>query len=178
MILILLLRLWSFDYVDLFGVYELITLNCHSLFFLFIFGQTLSRLCSLQDLILNEFSILIAVANDFNTLHVFVLVGSRVLAKPLVVQTRVKASFALAQSLAIGLEWPTLLAVLTGVHALLISYKSTVHVSLILGWFMHAVLGDGTYAQSTDLTVSAVIEFTLFIQKVVWHFDAFACHSL
>jgi|TARA_B110000285_G_C15139093_1_gene629402 hypothetical protein len=45
----------------------------------------------------------------------------------------VEASFALAQSLAVGLVRPTLLAVLAGVHALLISNKSTVHVSLILG---------------------------------------------
>lgn len=51
-------------------------------------------------------------------------------------------------------------------------------MSLILGWFVNAVLGDGAHAQSTYLAVSAVVEFTLFIQKVIWHFDAFAWHSL
>jgi hypothetical protein len=82
-ILILLLRFRTFDNVDLLGVYELIALRC--LFFLFILGQTLSGLRSFEHLILNEFSILISITNYFNTLHVFVLVGSRVLAKPLVV---------------------------------------------------------------------------------------------
>jgi len=43
---------------------------------------------------------------------------------------------------------------------------------------VYAVLGDGAYAQSTHLAVAAVLEFTLFIQKVIWHFDAFACHPL
>jgi hypothetical protein len=54
-------------------------------------------------LILDEFSVLISIANYLNTLHVFILVGSSVLAEPLVVQTGVEASFALAQSLAVGL---------------------------------------------------------------------------
>ena len=43
---------------------------------------------------------------------------------------------------------------------------------------MNAVLGDGAHAQCTQLAVSAVVEFTLFIQKVIWHFHAFACHPL
>jgi hypothetical protein len=43
---------------------------------------------------------------------------------------------------------------------------------------VNAVLGDGAHAQSTYLAVSAVVEFTLFIQKVIWHFDTFAWHSL
>ena len=43
---------------------------------------------------------------------------------------------------------------------------------------MNAVLGNGADAQCTQLAVSAVFEFPLFIQKVIWHFDAFACHPL
>ena len=87
-----------------------------------------------------------------------------------------EASFTLAQSLAVGLS--TLLAVLAGVHALLISNESTVHMSLILGGFLNAVLRNGPHTQSTQLAVSAVIKLTFVIQKVIWHFDTFACHPL
>ena len=172
--LMLLLRFWTFDYVDLFSIYELIGLRLR--FFLSIFCKALCRLSSFQHLILDKFSILISIANYLNTLHVFILVGSSVLAEPLVIKTGVKASFTLAQSLDVGLA--ALLAVLAGVHALLISNKSTVHVSLILWGFLNAVLRDGAHTQSTHLAVSAVIELTFVIQKVIWHFDAFAWHPL
>ena len=43
---------------------------------------------------------------------------------------------------------------------------------------MNAVLRYGAHTQSTHLAVSAVIELTFVIQKVIWHFDAFACHPL
>ena len=85
--LILLLRFRTFNYVDLFRVYELVALRQR--FSLFIFGQALCRLSSFQNLILDEFSVLISIANYLDTLHVMlyvlILVGSSVLAEPLVV---------------------------------------------------------------------------------------------
>lgn len=51
-------------------------------------------------------------------------------------------------------------------------------MSLILGGFLHAVLRDGAHTQPTQLAVSAVIKLAFVIQKVIWHFDAFACHPL
>ena len=81
--LMLLLRFRTFNYVDLFSVYELIGLR--ERFFLFIFDQALCRLSSLQHLVLNKLTVLVSIANYLYTLHVFILVGSSILAEPLVI---------------------------------------------------------------------------------------------